>query len=90
MSRVSETVMQGQKVNYNLKQLTKKAWKKLTHSTALLVPADDAYPAEDDCTGCSTRLLRLQQVHSFAIFDPPHELHVKQQGGGKTHSCDAW
>ena len=49
--------MQGQKVNYNLKQLAKKAWKKADYSTSTRVPASAAYPPEDDCTDV---LLRVQ------------------------------
>ena len=50
--------MQGQKVNYNLKQLMKKAWKKpQDYSTSTRVPASAAYPLEDDCTDV---LLRVQ------------------------------
>ena len=50
--------VQGQKVNYNLKQLMKKAWKKpQDYSTSTRVPASAAYPPEDDCTDV---LLRVQ------------------------------
>lgn len=52
-----ELMVQGQKVNYNLKQLTKKAWKKEDCSTSTRVPAGAAYPPEDDCTDA---LLRVQ------------------------------
>ena len=49
--------MQGQKVNYNLKQLMKKVWKKPDLSTSTRVPASGEYPPQDDCTDV---LLRVQ------------------------------
>ena len=42
--------VQGQKVNYNVNQMTKKAWKRQDGPTSMRVPADVVYPAEDDYT----------------------------------------
>ena len=42
--------VQRQKVNYNVNQLTKKAWKRQDGPTSMRVPADAVYPGEDDYT----------------------------------------
>lgn len=67
--------VQGQKVNYNVNQMMKKAWKRQDGPTSMRVPADAVYPAEDDYT---ESLLNIQSrnpedstgtvYHSLGIF----------------------
>jgi len=55
--------VQGQKVNYNLKQLTQKAWKNQDESTSARVPANAPYPAEDDYTDALFRVHQHSHEH---------------------------
>ena len=53
--------VQRQKVNYNVNQLTKKAWKRQDGPTSMRVPPDAVYPGEDDYTEA---LLNIQSRNS--------------------------
>ncbi len=84
-------MVQGQKVNYNLKQLMKKVWKKPDLSTSTRVPASGEYPQEDDCTDV---LLRVQHpsAEPAATGHPPQPylLGIRPMVPKETKVVGAW